>query len=68
MMKVIRDRRFMVKYRIDSLGVCRTFQFRKKWLPNLLFKNVKTFLNSLPQFVFVAITARYLKIHRDFEV
>ena len=29
------------------LGVCRTYQFRKKWLPNLRFKNVKTFLNSL---------------------
>ena len=29
------------------LGVCRTYQFRNKWLPNLRFKNVKTFLNSL---------------------
>jgi hypothetical protein len=29
------------------LGVCRTYQLRKKWLPNLRFKILKTFLNSL---------------------
>ena len=33
--------------RYSRLGVCRTYQFRNKWLPNLRFKNVKTFLNSL---------------------
>jgi hypothetical protein len=30
-----------------DLGVCRTYQLRKKWLPNLRFKILKTFLNNL---------------------
>ena len=34
-------------YYVKTLGVCRTYQLRKKWLPNLRFKTVKTFLNSL---------------------
>ncbi len=40
------QRRFLPDL-LEALGVCRTYQSRKKWLPNLRFMNVKTLLNSL---------------------
>ena len=44
--KKVQQNRDRIRRHHDLLGVCRTFQLYKKWLPNLRFKTVKITLNS----------------------